>query len=57
MAKKGLDPFTEKDQQIVRVFSLIDLQWHMTQYPCYGKVRKRKDLVSMARVGLKVFWP
>ena len=51
MVKKALDPFTEKDQQIVRVFSLIDLQGHMTQYSCYGKVHKRKDLVSMGNVG------
>jgi len=51
MVKEALDPLTEKEQQIVRVFSLIDLQRHMTQYPCYGKVRKRKDLISMGRVG------
>ncbi len=51
MVKEALDPLTEKEQQIVRVFSLIDLQRHMTQYPCYGKVRKLKDLISMGRVG------
>lgn len=28
---------TEKEQQFVRVVSLIDLQRHMTQYRWYGK--------------------
>lgn len=56
MVKEALEPFTEKDQQIVRVFSLIDLQWQMTQYPCYGKVRKRKDLISMGSVGAYRFF-
>ena len=51
MVKEALDPLTEKEQQIVRVVSLIDLQKHMTRYRWYGKGRKRKDRVSMGRVG------
>ena len=51
MVKEALDPLTGKEQQIVQVVSLIDLQRHMTRYRCYGKGRKRKDLVSMGRVG------
>ena len=37
MVKEALDPLTEKEQQIVRVVSLIDLQRHMKRYRWYGK--------------------
>ena len=47
--EEALDPLTQKEQQFVRVVSLIDLQRHMRRYRWYGKGRKRKDRVSIAK--------
>ena len=44
--EEELDPLTEKEQQFVRVVSLIDLERKMTQYHWYGRGHKRKDMVS-----------
>jgi hypothetical protein len=47
--EEALDPLTEKEQDFVRVVSLIDLERHMRQYRWYGKGRKRKDRMSIAK--------
>ena len=47
--EEELDPLTEKEQEFVRVVSLIDLEKNMTQYHWYGRGRKRKDRVSIAK--------
>ena len=47
--EEELDPLTEKEQQFVRLISLIDLQKLMTQYHWFGKGRKRKDRISIAK--------
>lgn len=45
--EEALDPLTQREQQFVRVVSLIELQKHMRQYRWYGRGRKRKDRVSI----------
>jgi hypothetical protein len=47
--EEELNPLTEKEQQFVRVVSLIDLKKNMTQNHWYGRGRKRKDRVSIAK--------
>jgi hypothetical protein len=47
--EEALDPLNQKEQQSVRVVCLIDLPRHMRQYRWYGKGRKRKDRVSIAK--------
>lgn len=47
--EEELDSLSEKEQQFVRVVSLIDLEKNMTQYCWYGRGRKRKDRISIAK--------
>jgi len=47
--EEELDPLSEKEQQFVQVVSLTDLEKNMTQYHWYGRGRKRKDRVSIAK--------
>jgi len=47
--EEELDPLTEKEQEFVRVISLMDLEKNMTQYHWYGRGRKPKDRVSIAK--------
>ncbi len=47
--EEALDPLTGKEREFVRVVSLMDLQRHMKRYRWYGKGRKRKDRVSIAK--------
>lgn len=47
--EEELDPLSEKEQQFVRVVSLINLEKNMTQYHWYGRGRKRRDRVSIVK--------
>lgn len=47
--EEELDSLSEKEQQFVRVVSLINLEKNMTQYCWYGRGRKRKDRISIAK--------
>lgn len=47
--EETLEPLTGKEQQFIRVVSLLDLEKHMTQYRWCGYGRKRKDRTSIAK--------
>jgi len=47
--EQALDPLSEKEQKIVQMLSLMDLQTHMKAYRWKGKGRKRKNRVKMAK--------
>jgi hypothetical protein len=47
--EEELDPLSEKEQQFVKVISLLDLGKHMKEYSGCGVGRKRKSRINMAK--------
>lgn len=47
--EEELDPLSEKEQQFVKVVSLLDLGKHMKEYRGCGVGRRRKNRISLAK--------
>ena len=47
--EEALDPLSKKEQKLVQVVSLMNLETHMKAYRWQGKGRKRKNRINMAK--------
>lgn len=47
--EKELGPISEKEQELIQIVSLLDLQSHMKEFRWRGFGRKRKDRASIAK--------